>query len=360
MDADDPDVSMTEANGLLPIVLGIGLTVLSATTAAADRGRGERSQWHAPLFGLAVLLVGFALVGAALFELGSAIESGRRLSPTGARVENRLIIALALLVAGMAAHTVWRGFVRSGGGAPWERGPLDVAAQLSGFATAIVLTLGVGVIVDDSVIATRHVGGATASLVIGAILLIGLGLAWTVLRLMTGGNPSPRAFMRSRHQQVKLLDALANTSGSWRTMRIRAVEALEPPLELAASIWVTPRGWYLRGEDANQVVRYHRWAANHAIAPVSALHRQRVTVFVGPRPSAMRGMRITCTPRRWLWRVDAIRSHRLIPAPAADASCPERAAGLVYISHEQLREAGLEVIDRPAAAAELQVEQAGM
>jgi hypothetical protein len=32
-----------------------------------------------------VLLVGFAIVGAALFELDSAIESGRRLSATAAR-----------------------------------------------------------------------------------------------------------------------------------------------------------------------------------------------------------------------------------------------------------------------------------
>ena len=335
---------MTEANGLLPIVLGIGLTVLSAATVAADRGRGERSQWHAPLFGLAVLLVGFAIVGAALFELGSAIETGRRLSPAAAKVENRLIIALALLVAGMAAHTAWRGFSRSSGAVPWERGPLDVAAQLTGFAAAIALALGVGLIVDVSVIATVHVGGGTASLVIGAILLIGVGLSWTVLRLMTGGNPSPRAFMRSRHQQLKVLDALENAPVSWRTIRIRAVEALEPALELSASIWVTPDGWYLRGEDANQVVRYHRWAANHAVAPAPALHRQRVTVFVGPRPSDMRGLRITRSTRRWLWRLDAIRAHHLIPAPAADAASAERAAGLVYISHEQLREAGLEIV----------------
>jgi len=81
---------MAESTGLLPIVLGIGLTVLSAGAVTAGRGeRAERAQSQAPLFNFAVLLIGFAIVGAALFELGSSIESGRRLSPVGARVENR-------------------------------------------------------------------------------------------------------------------------------------------------------------------------------------------------------------------------------------------------------------------------------
>jgi hypothetical protein len=37
---------------------------------------------------------------------------------------------------------------------------LDIAAQLAGFAIAIALGVGVGLVVDDSVIATVHVGGA--------------------------------------------------------------------------------------------------------------------------------------------------------------------------------------------------------
>jgi hypothetical protein len=250
-----------------------------------------------------------------------------------------------LLVAGMAAHTAWRSFSQASKMLPWERGAFDTGSQSLGFTMATLLVLVVGVLIDDAVISTVHVRGATATVVIGAILLLGVGLSWIVLRLMTGGShPSPRGFMRARHQQEKLLDALKDAPGSWRAISISAVAALEPPLELSASVWVTPRGWYLRNEDANAVIRYHRWAANHAVAPTPALHRQRATVFVGPRPSEMRGMRITQSTRQRLWRLDAMRSHRLIRASAADAANPERAAGLVHISHEQLREAGLQVI----------------
>jgi hypothetical protein len=337
-------MGMTESSGLLPIVLGISLTAFSAVSVTAGRDR-ERSHGHAPLFNFAVLLVGFAVVGAALFELGSSIESGHRLSSFDARVENRLIIALGLLFALVAGQATWNAFVRSYDALPWERGLLDIVSQVLGFAAATVVVLLVGVAVDGGVISTAHANSGAAIFVFGAILLAGVGLSWFVLRLMTGGkHPSPRGFMRSRQQQLRVLDALEKAPGSWKSVRIYAFETLDPPLELSVSVWVTPRGWYLRSEDANAVVRYHRWAAGHAVLPTPTLHRQRLTVFVGPWPSSMRGLRITRPTHRWLWRLDAVRSHRLIAASAADASAQERVAGLVHISHEHLQQAGLKII----------------
>lgn len=337
---------MVEPSGLLPIVMGIGLTVLAGRSVATTRGRGrgEQSQWQAPFFDLAVLLIGFAIVGAALWVLGWSIESGHRLKPADARAENRFIIALGLLILATAAWTAWTGFFHSSATTPWERGHLDRIPQLISFTLAILVVSLVALGIDEALISTARIKGAPATFVIGAILILGLGLSWTILRLLSGGNPSPRAFALSRQQQLRLLCALEHASGSWVSVQVQALGELEPALAFSATIWVTQHGWYWRSEDALALPRYHSWAANHVTVPTPALHAQRLTMFAGPSPRSARGLRITQTTRRWLWRLDTWRTRRETLPPPADASSPERLAGLVHISPEQLQDAGLQVV----------------
>jgi hypothetical protein len=110
---------------------------------------------------------------------------------------------------------------------------------------------------------------------------------------MVGGEPSPRAYARSRRQQQRLLRGLAGVEGSWRTVRVKAVGVLEPALSMTAAVWMTKSGWYWRSEDSGALARYHKWAANHVRLPTPELHSQAVTVFAGLVLRSRRGMRIT-------------------------------------------------------------------
>jgi hypothetical protein len=335
---------MVESNGLLPIVMGIGLAVLSGGTLAAARGRGEQSQWRDPLFVFAALLVGVPIFGAALYELGWSIERGHKLNPAEARAENWLVVALAVLLMLMAGRAAWTTYFNSPSSPPWERGHLDRLPQLLGFvmASLVVVLLGTGVAV---LIAFTEAKASNPIDMIVVTLTITLGIAYVLLRLMSGGNPSPRAFELSRRQQMKTLMNAEAGSGSWISVQVRAVGDLEPSLALTATTWVTLEGMYWRAHDASALARYHSWAANHATAPTPALHAQMVTVFAGRWPESMRGLRIIPLTSRRLWRMhayrDAWRAHLATGPSTADASTRELAAGLVHIEYEQLREAGL-------------------
>jgi len=54
-------------------------------------------------------------------------------------------------------------------------------------------------------------------------------------------------------------------------------------------------------------------------------------------------MRVTATTRRFWW-LDVLRSHKDIPALDAEDGSPERKAGLLLIGIDDLRRAGLNVI----------------
>jgi hypothetical protein len=77
--------AMSSSNALLPIVVGVGLTVLSGGALAERRGDRDRPRWDATLFFfLAVQLIGFCVVGGhTLMHLSyevdmDALESGNR------------------------------------------------------------------------------------------------------------------------------------------------------------------------------------------------------------------------------------------------------------------------------------------
>ncbi len=324
------------------MVMGIGLTVLSGRMLEAAREQGEESRWRDPLFVFAVLLIGLPLFGAALYILGWSIEGNHKLSRPAAHEENWLIFALLVLLIAMAARAAWRAYFYSTDGPPWERGHLDRLPQLLGFVMASLVILLVGLMVTLLVIHMSK-NRSTTPVLICVGVVSGLTIASVVLRLMSGGNPSPRAAMRSSSEQLKLLRALEGVAGAWTRVEVRAIAELEPALALSAVVWHTPAGMFWRSDDLYALTRYHRWAANHALMPTRALHAHRLSAFAGDWPSSMRGLRITPVsgPRLRLWWRDVWRAHRSTGAPRADESVAERNAQLVAVLPEQLREAGL-------------------
>ena len=331
---------MVEANGLLPIVMGIGLAVLSGGTLASSRNRGEGSGGRDPLFVFAVLLIGLSVLGAALYVLGWSIESGRKLPASEARAENWLILTLGLLLVAVAARSAWIGLFYSSDSLPWERDHLDRLAQLLGFAVASLGVLLVGLVVDAVVllVAKREPGAAIP--IVAATLVLALASAWATLRLVSAGNPSPRALLMSRKAQLKMLSALDLASGEWKTVDVRAVGELDPVLSLSATVWTSARGMYWRADDAYALARYHNWAANHVLAPTPAVHGQRL-MLANPARRAQRHIEIEqWTGRRSQW-LDALRMNRVDRSTCADCAGPEHAAGLVHVPYEQLSTAGL-------------------
>lgn len=337
---------MVSSNGLLPVVMGIGLAALSGGTLAASRRGGAESRWREPLFVFAILLIGLPIFGAALYELGWSIESGHKLSPADAKAENRLIVALALLLVALAARAAWIGYFYSSDGHPWERGHLDRLPQLLGFAMASLAALLVGVVVDLILILVARLEPGPVVLIVASTLAVGLALAWAMLRLMTGGNPSPIAHMRSRRVQLRMLSALDGAAGDWTDVEVSAVGPVEPTLALSAVVWITARGVYWRTDDAHALVRYHDWVANHLAAPTPEAHTQRLIV-ANPTRRAERHIAIKpWTGRRSLW-LDALRMNRVDP-PAPGEASRESAAGLVHVPYEQLAAVGLRLTIRPA------------
>jgi hypothetical protein len=330
---------MVSSTGLLPIVSGIGLAALAGATSN-DKGGSPRKR--SALLDFVVLLLGFAIVGAALLVLGGSIETGRRLSPGDAKAENRLVVALFLLLGFTAARRAWAS-LQSDPLEPWDHGWLDRAPQILAFSFATIFVVLVGVGLDVGLIAMGAIHG-------GAVVYVGLALAaasliaLAAMRLIGASNPSPLAFARSRHQQLRLLTALENSEGAWEPVWVRPADELQPSRPLCATIWITDRGSFWRSDDGYALARYHAWAATHVSAPSDALHAHRLSFFAGSRPDGMRGLRLTRTSRRWLWWMDAIREHRRQAASDADCSPAERAAGLVFVADHQLRDAGLKLI----------------
>jgi hypothetical protein len=333
---------MVESSGLLPIVMGIGLAAISGSTLAGARHRGDDSGWRDPLFVFAALLIGLSVLGAALYVLGWSIEKGRELPPVEARAENWLILTLALLLLAVAARSAWMGFFYSAESPPWERGHIDRLSQLFGFTMASLCVLLVGLLIDLVILLIAKLEPGPAILIIAATLVLGLASAWAILRLMSGGNPSPRAFSMSRKAQLKMLSALDGSAGHWQAIEVCVVGELEPHLSLRATIWMTARGMYWRVGDAFALARYHDWAANHLVTPTAAVHEQRL-MLANPTIRADKHMEI----KRWTglrsrWR-DTLRMNRVSRPMPIDSSSPERAAGLVHVPYGQLAAAGLRV-----------------
>jgi hypothetical protein len=335
---------LTDSSPLVTIVVAVGLAVLSTHDFTGGAGRdGKPTERQTPSSVLALQLFGLSILAAALYIAAPSFERGHRLGPQDLKVENLFIATLVLINVFLLARYAWGRFAPSSPETPWERGLLDQLGALVSFAIALLVSALVTIGVVEYLLATSiEIKGATTLFVIAAILTVGLGVTTATLRLMVGGDPTPRGFARSRRQQHRLLRELAGVEGSWKTIRVTAIGILEPALSIKASIWATKRGLYWRSEDGGALTRYHKWAANHVRLPTPELHSQAVTVFAGIVLRSRRGMRITPITRRCWW-IDAWRSHRDHAAPAADKSAPEYEAGLVFISHHELRAAGLTV-----------------
>jgi hypothetical protein len=336
---------MVGSNGLLPVVMGIGLAALSSGTLAAARRSGEESRWREPLFVFAVLLIGLAVFGAALFELGWSIESGRKLPPAEERAENWLIVALVLLLVTLAARSAWMTYFYSPDDQPWDRGHFDRWPPLLGFAAASLGALLIGLAVDAIVVVLARFDPPSAVVLVAATLALGCALAWGVLRLMTGGDPSPAVHMRSRRAQLRMLSALDGATGEWAEIQVSAVGRLDPPLALSAVVWTTSRGMYFRTDDAYALVRYHEWVANHLTSPTYAVHAQRLMLA---NPTRRADRHIVIKPwsgRRTVW-LDVVRMNRGNRSSLAGSASPESAAGLVHLPYRQLSAAGLQITSR--------------
>ena len=321
--------------------MGVGLPLMSGGLLAASRRRDDESRWRDGLFVFAALLLGLPLFGAGLYIAGSSIEHGQPLGPTGAKAENWLILAQVSILVALAARTAWTSCFYSSDGPPWERGVLDRVPHLLGFTLGSIVILSMGLVITGTVIAVAGLKADVPLLGIAAAIVFAVPAAWAALCAMTGGNPSPRAFMRSREQQRRVLAALEGAQGSWMPVEVRAIADLEPDLSLKAVVWHAHAGGrYWRADDAYAVCRYHRWAADHALAPCPALHAQRITAWAGAWPRSMRGLVIT--PHGRLWRLRAWRAHRKANAQAVEGSA-EQAAHLIEIPDSRLRAAGLRI-----------------
>jgi hypothetical protein len=345
---------MNNANALAPLVMGIGLAVLTTnyTPSSSEDGNHKR---RAALFTMAVQLIGFALVAVALSLVGWYVESGDKhnVAPVDLRVENWLIGALAFLMVVMVIRNAWTGFASAASSSPWDRGMFDRANTLVTFCLALGFVLVFGAILDLVLIEVgiSTVGFGSAVLLVAGVFFLILGSAAVMLRYLLGQDASPQADTMSRRRQCDLLQELGDAPGSWLSISVKAAAELEPELALWVTVWSTDRGLYWRADDAYALARYHGWAGNHAKSPVATLHSQRVSVIAGKFRDSLRGMRITRTTSR-LWLVDAWRSHRRESPLVSDAGSPERRAGLVHIAYEQLEAAGLvvRVRSQPLAA----------
>lgn len=326
---------MVSSSELLPIVLGIGLAVVTRNAAAGSGGRGDDSRDS--LFAFAVLLLGFPILASALYLLSWSIEKGRKLPPVEARMENWLILALALLVIAPAARSVWTGVVFSKDRRPWDRGFLDRFSQMLVFAMGSLAVALVGVLTAAVVFLIAKLEPSPAILLVAATVIVGLASSWAILRLTVGRDIVPST---SRSAQLGRLSAFAQANGHWQPIEVSTIGRLDQPLALHATIRLTSRGMFWLVDDALALVRFHRWAANHLLTPTVAVHEQRL-VLANPAKRADRHLAI----KRWNGRrahwLGALRINRVIRPVPPDSASPERMAGLVHVSYEQLAVAGL-------------------
>jgi hypothetical protein len=337
--SEDLHVEMVSSDGLIPIVMGIGLAALSGGTLAAARSSESESRWREPLFVFAVLLIGLPVFGAALYELGWSIESGHKLARSDARAENWLIVALALLLVALAARTAWIGYFHSPRALPWERGYLDRWPQLLGFAIATLAALLVGVIVVEILLVASKSEASSIIPIVAVTIAAGLLLAWALLRLMTGGNPSPTAHARTRRQQLKLMASIEGSPGAWTGVEISAVGDVQPALALSVVVLMTPQGLYYRPDDGHALVRYHDWVANHLVVPTPAVHAQRLMVANPARQTERHLVIRPWTGRRAAW-LDVLRMNRGDRRTSGEPSSAAQ-AGLVHMPYPLLAAAGL-------------------
>jgi hypothetical protein len=338
---------MVTSSGLVPIVLGIGLAVVSGSAVAGARNRDNDSR--DPLFVFAVLLVGFAILAAALYLLGWSIERGQKLPPVEARTENWLALALALLVIAPAARSAWIGIFSGEERPPWDRGFLDRVSQGLNFAMGSMAALLVGLVIVAVVFLIAKLEPAPAILLVAAAVIVGLTSAWAILRATAGREASLRGLSISRKAQLKRLSSLEQADGHWQAIEVSTIGRLDRPIALQATIYLTDRGMFWAAEDASALVRFHDWAANHLLAPTPAVHKQRL-VIANLAIRADRHLEV----KRWGGRraqlLDSLRLNRVSRPVPLDAASPERVAGLVHVPYEQLRSAGLRMaIVEPAA-----------
>lgn len=331
---------MADPRTVIPVVMGVGLTVL--TTRGGRRSGNREVGRHEPLFILATQLVGFAVVGVALFIAAWSAENGRALGPGDLKAENLLIVALGAMIAIVAVRNALVGFVDAATACPWERGLLERWSTVLLMVIAVLVAALLGMSLDELLLHTAKMRVGRAVPVVTLLLIGALTATFLLLRFMLKSSGSPEAFAMSRREQRRMWTALEGADGTWTTISIQPASVVRPNDVFTAIVWEVARGWCLRAEDAYALARYHAWMGNHLAVPNPAFHLHRVSVFAGVMPSAMRGMRVTATTRR-LWWLDAWRSHRSVPALDMEPGSPERRAGLVLITADDLRCAGLAV-----------------
>lgn len=331
---------MGTSSGLVPIVLGIGLAVVTGVAVAGSRNRGGDPRDS--LFAFAVLLIGFPILAAALYLLGWSIEKDRKLPPVEARLENWLTLVLALLVIAPAARFAWIGTFSGEDRPPWDRGFSDRLSKSLVFAMGSLAIMVVGLLIVAVVLLIATLEPSPAILLVVATALVGLTSAWAILRFTAGRDTS---LSTSRREQLRKLSAFEHADGRWQTIEISTIGRLDRSLTLKVTIRLTDRGMFWYVEDASELVRFHRWAANHLLAPTAAVHRQRL-VIANLTVRADRHLEVKeWNGRRaqWLQALRANRGNR--PAPP-DQTSPERVAGLVHVRYEQLNAAGLHMVIR--------------
>jgi hypothetical protein len=249
------------------------------------------------------------------------------------------------MIAIVAVRNAFVGFVDASTSHPWERGLPERSYTLLLMIMAVMLAALLGLGLDEILLHASAMPVGKALVPVTLLMAAALALTFLLLRFMLKGAGSPVLFAMARREQQRMWAALDGARGTWTTISIKPISAVRPDYAFTATVWHTARGWFFRAEDAYALARYHTWAGNHLAGPVDVFHLRRVSVFAGPVPGTARGMRITATTRR-LWWLDAWRSHRDIPALDAEDGSSERRAGLLLIGTDDLRRAGLNVVQR--------------
>lgn len=334
---------MIKTEVLLPIVLGLGVAVMSSpqlTRLGADKS--SASVTH---FVLAIQMLGFAVFGVALYYPLHALAHGHSgLSGQSLREEDCLIAALALLFVVMAIRNALRSYMALDDRPGWQIGLFDRLTPVIMFAVGMCPICLWALLVTIGIASAGGISGAGRAIAaVFAILLLGTGIVIGTLRLLAKTGVLTDVSMCSRGEQQKVIAALAGADGTWVPVVVRAAVEVAPVETFSTCVWVASGKWYWRIEDGWTLARFQDWAANHAVVPVPELHMKRLSVWGGKGSlSSMRGTRLTDATTRFR-RLDTWRAHRRCPAPPEDGPGPERAAGLVFISRQDLKDAGLAV-----------------
>jgi len=211
---------MTDPRTLIPVVMGVGLAVITTRDGRRSPDGREASRSE-PLFILATQLVGFAIVGVALFIAAWSAEKGQRLGPSDLKAENLFILALGAMIVIVAVRNALVGFLDTSTKHPWEPGLLERGSTLLLMVVAVLLAALLGLGLDELLLRASSMRIGKAVLPVTLLMGAALTLTFLLLRFMLKGAGSSLLSTAGRREQQRMLEALEGAEGAWTTIAIK-------------------------------------------------------------------------------------------------------------------------------------------